>query len=262
MLDLSKILWTQQNDSVFSNGSNVDGAGNVTPDFSRLNTFRKTGGPQPVPFYPNVFGLTVYEGGRGSSNFNFTPRVTNLSSKEIPFQYIEGIPNWSKAANYQDVNDILGRYEGYSIYSNSSAQECQLTLHYHAERETGFGWSLENIEQIEKHLQSLVFPTTNIKYAPPPRMLLNIGYLWRNVPVIIRNVNIEFMGPFMADGLRAHQRKITLEMRTNYDLARSMSRDEITASIDTPRKRYEIFAARSNNGFGTTSSNLARTLSG
>lgn len=247
MLDLSKILWTQQNDSVFANTnpSIFDPTFGNTNSFSTINVFRKTGGPQPVPFYPNVFGLTVYESPRSVANFNFAPRVTNLTGKEIPFQYIDQVPNWSKAANYQDINDIMGRYEGYSIYSNSSAQECQLTLHYHAERENGFGWSLENIERIEKYLQSLVYPTTNKVFAAPPRMLLNIGYLWRNVPVIIRNVNIEFMGPYMADGLRAHQRKITLEMRTNYDLARSMSRDEITANVDTPRKRYEIFAARS-----------------
>ena len=57
--------------------------------------------------------------------------------------------------------------------------------------------------------------------------------------------------------------EITLELRTNYDLARSMSRDEIIANIDTPRKRYEVFAARSVNGTpGSVSSNLARTLSG
>jgi len=240
MLDLSRILWTQQFDSVLSN------AGNSNLDFTQINLSRRvTGGPQPVPFYPNVFGLSVYEGPKSSANFNLAPRQTNLNAKAIPFQYIDGIPNWSKSANYQDVNDIMGRYEGYSIYSNSSAQECQLTLHYHAEREVGFGWSLENIERIEKYIQSLVLPTTNKMYSPPPRMLLNIGYLWRSVPVIVRNVNIEYIGPFMADGLRAHQRKITLELRTNYDLSRSMSRDEILANTDVARNRYEIFAARS-----------------
>lgn len=239
MLDLSRILWTQQFDSVFANANR----GEV--NFSNLNAARRvTGGPQPVPFYPNVFGLTVYEGPKSATNFNLAPREANLTSKAIPFQYIDGVPNWSKAANYQDINDILGRYEGYSIYSNSSAQECQLTLHYHAERENGFGWSLENIERIEKYIQSLVLPTTNKKYAPPPRMLLNIGYLWRSVPVIVRNVTIEYQGPYMADGLRAHQRKITIELRTNYDLNRSMSRDEVLVNADNARKRYEIFAAR------------------
>ncbi len=252
MLDLSKILWVQQNDSVFSSAAS---------GFSNINASRRvTGGPQPVPFYANVFGLTVYENPRSSTNYNLAPRITNLTAKEIPFQYIDAVPNWSKAANYQDINDILGRFEGFSIYSNSSAQDCQLTLHYHAERETGFGWSLENIERIETLLKSLVLPTTNKQYAPPPRMLLNIGYLWRSVPVIIKNVNIEFVGPYMADGLRAHQRKITIEMRTNYDLSRSMSRDEVIANVDIARNRYELFAARQTN-IPTASGNRLSAIS-
>lgn len=247
MLDVSKILWAQQGDAVFSDSAlNAD----RTFDFSTVNNVRSTNsGPTPVPFYASVFGLTVYEGASSIANFNMTPRGQNLSEKEIPFQYIEGVPNWSKGANYQDTNDILGRYEGFAVYSNSNSQETTITLHYHAERETGYGWSLENIEKIEKYLQSLVYPTTNIKYAPPPRMLLNIGYLWRNVPVIIRNVNIEFIGPFMADGFRAHQRKITLELKTNYDLGRSMSRDEIISNA-SGTSRYEIFAARKINTRG------------
>lgn len=195
--------------------------------------FHKIG--KPVPKQPFMFGMVIFDWDE-----TFRKRLrkyTNLNDITIPFQYIEQIPTWSKAANYSDVSDIIGRFEPYNVYSGSAAQDFSLNLIYYAEAlkaESGVTtpWTLEYIEILIKRIQSLVFPAYDGQFTPPPKLLLNIGNHYRDIPFIIKNVAIDSLEPFhIKTGLTMH-RKITLECRVSYPMWQSFSSFEIWSAYD------------------------------
>lgn len=155
----------------------------------------------------------------------------SVAQAKIPFQYIERVPVWQKAANWTDVSGIVGRFEQLSVYSNSSAQDFAMELIYHAEASedarltrsnTRSIWTLEYIETLTRRLKSTVFPQYDGRYNPPKKFKLYIGKIYPGVPVIIKNVSVEDTGPTDRH-FWSHTRKITLEFRTAYPLWQSIS---------------------------------------
>lgn len=143
----------------------------------------------------------------------------------IPFQYIEKIPDFSKGANYEEVGDIIGRFEQLTQYSNSSAHSFSLELIYHAEcsneseedsSRSGNEWSIQFIDRIESQLKSLVLPQYDGYFSPPCKILLNIGNIYVDYPLIVKNVNVSYEPPFDVITMKSHIRKITLEVQTSY----------------------------------------------
>jgi len=128
----------------------------------------------------------------------------------IPFQYIEQVPVWNKGANWNEMSDIMGNFESQSIYANSGAQDLSLSLVYHAESSQGsalevsntnfsdlkYDWNLPNIDRFILQLKSLVFPQYDGKFSPPVKMLLNIGSIYIDVPVVIKNITVEETAPY------------------------------------------------------------------
>lgn len=205
------------------------------------------GGPDSVKPSAAIYGLKKSEltlTGKTTKSRGIRNREPALTSGQIgttkdgdiPFQYIEQIPTWSKAANYTEISDIAGRYESLSVYSNSQAQDLSLTLIYHVETETGT-WSMSFIEQLKNRLRACVFPEYgdspgNKRYGAPPILLLNIGSIYTNFPVIMRNISIdESTGPFDPnDGLKPHIKKITLELKSTFPIYQKISHNDVWRS--------------------------------
>jgi len=206
--------------------------------------YHKTGNPIPVNAF--MFGMVILD---WDGQFKRRIRKYGLTDIKIPFQYIENIPIWSKANNYNEVSDVMGRFEPINVYTNSAAQDFTLTLIYNAEALTsGVGvytkWTLNYIEELIKRLQSLAFPEYDGQYTPPPKLLLNIGNIHRDTPIIIRNVTIESSEPFhIATGLPM-MRKVSLECRVSYPLWQGMSNSRIWSAYEGGTGRYgpDIFA--------------------
>lgn len=197
--------------------------------------------PPPNAF---LFGLVINDWDHTLRSRNILLRTEDL---EIPFQVIESIPNWDKSAAYDEMgNEILGRFEPYAVYSKSNAQEFTLTLYYCAYARDNINaqsfWTLENIEMLEKRLQSLVFPIYVNGYAPPPKCLLNIGNIFYDLPVIVKQVNIEYQPPYdYLTGLSMN-RKITLSLRVSYPAWQAISGDKIYMARSKKSAGNHIFA--------------------
>jgi hypothetical protein len=191
--------------------------------------FHKTG--QKMPMRPTLFGLTVIDW-----DGQFTKRIRKLGTSDltIPFQYLESIPAWSKAANFNDISDIIGRFEPLTIYTNSAAQELTLVLIYNAEllKGTKTDWSLENIEIFVKRLQSLVFPQYDNNFSDPVKLFLNIGNIYKDVPIRIKNVQVESEAPFHVTTGLPLTRKVTLECRVSYPLWQGLYQSQIWTAYE------------------------------
>ena len=192
---------------------------------------------RPIPANCEIWGLKILDWDDAFAN-----RIAEFTEPDlrIPFQYLEQIPNWDKSANYTDVNEIMGRFEGPTIYSNSNAQDIQLVLTYYAESlKNDIGvktpWTLENIEGITKKLQSLVFPQYDGRYGPPNKVLLNIGNIWRNVPLIVKQVSVEHQAPYHVYTGLPLMRKITVTCKTSYPLWQGIGSMSVYTAWDGAR---------------------------
>lgn len=187
-----------------------------------------------VPKNARMFGLVIidWDGSLRKRNVNI-----QTSDLEIPFQYLGsgsdmGIPTWTKTANYQDVgSEIIGRYENIPVYSNSSGQTLQLELVYHAEallnENAKTYWTMENIEKLQKRIQSLVYPTYSNGYSPPSKVMLNIGNIWRKFPVVITSVSVKNSPPYHNETGLSMLRTITLECKSAYPMWQAVSADKV-----------------------------------
>lgn len=211
-----------------------------------------------VPMDAKQFGLVLQEDiGRrrfptrrsgsffsGSSSDEYYYNLSQLSETEIPFQYIEQIPFDAKNANYNDVGEIMGRFESIGVYSNSNAQDISLTAIYYAEGTTKDSshttpWTIESIELLKKRLKSLTYPNyENDEYRPPAKVLLNIFNIFIKVPVTVRSVSIdESVGPYTQEGV-SMTKKISLELKTSYPLWQSIS----SHAVKSEEAGNEVFA--------------------
>jgi len=171
----------------------------------------------------------------------------------IPFQYIEQIPVWNKSAQWNDLGDIMGRFESQSIYGNSQAQDLTVSLTYLAENGKNSGltseigyikdttWTLNAIERFSLQIKSLVFPQYDGKFAPPVKVLLNIGNIFVDFPVVIKNVTVEETNPFEITTMRAMMKKITIEMKSSYPAWQAISATQVwTADTGAVFGRQEL----------------------
>lgn len=209
------------------------------------------------PVNASLMGLTIIDVDR-----TLRRRAPRLKTSDlyIPFQYIEKVPVWSKAANYSEYSDIIGRFEPIQEYANSGVQEVPLDLIYHAEARYNYGanthWTLENIEKYEKRLKSIVFPMYTKGYNSPSKVLLNIANIWVNVPVVIKNVEIDPFEPYdIVTGLSI-TRKIKLTTAVSYPMWQSLSMEQIYIE----KTGNEVFAYKqmSTNQLAKTTSDMNR----
>lgn len=183
---------------------------------------------QEVPANAFMFGLVINDWDR-----SLRSRNVNISTFDllIPFQHINKIPDWKKSAEYQDVNEIMGRFEPIPVYARSGPQQFQIELIYQAEARTDLElktfWSLERIEKIDKKLKSLVYPLYNQGFGAPPKCLLNIGNLYRQMPVIVKDVQVSHEPPYDVFTGLPITRKITLELQSSYPMWQAISGDQV-----------------------------------
>ncbi len=203
---------------------------------------------QSIPANCEIWGLKILDWDN-----NFAERMERFTEADlkIPFQYLEQIPEWDKSATYNDQGDIMGRFEPPSIYSNSVPQEISFVMKYHAEALKNEGskthWTLENIEQYVKRMQSLVFPQYDGRYSPPTKVLFNIGNIYRNVPLVIKNVQVTYNAPFEITTGLSRQVNISVQGKVDYPMYQGIGQMAVYTAWDGNRTmgdKYgsEIFA--------------------
>lgn len=179
---------------------------------------------QTVPAIAPIFGLTI-QNRRLQRVF-----YKGLRGNYIPFQYIEQIPPRAKAANYDDV-EIHSRFESIPIYKSSANNEFQFILKYYAEGSEKLGhqtfWSVEQIERILKKLEALVYPAYDDKFSPPDKALLNIGSIYVDVPVVIKNVSLNYRPPYDIESMQSRFIEATVDCKTAYPTYQAIGSNQI-----------------------------------
>lgn len=210
---------------------------NNSPDYNSYYSTGKTVVPNA-----NVLGLIMHDRFQDLTLGGRDPN-TELDDLKIPFQYIEKVPDWKKQANYNEEAEIMGRYEGIQIYKNSQSQAIPLVLFFNAEsvdnstNEAKSAWTLEYIEILIRRLKSLVYPSYDSQYAPPPTCELNIGSQWNRVPVKVIDVNVEQLPPYIG-ALRGVNKKVTLDLKTSFPLWQVVG----ARQVNIIEKDNEVFA--------------------
>jgi hypothetical protein len=191
--------------------------------------FHKTG----TSIKPNafIFGFLVNDWDKSYQSRDTKIKTGDL---QIPFQYIDKIPDWKKSATYSEFSEVIGRFESINVYANSAAQDFQLVLWYQAESRltstSNTYWSMERVEQIVKRFQAMVYPVYTKGFAPPPKLLFNIGNIFRSVPVIVKDVLVENQPPYDVITGLPFVRKITLELKTSYPMWQAISSEKVFMS--------------------------------
>lgn len=177
--------------------------------------------------------------------------LNNRKSLGIPFQYIDKIPNWAKNSNWQGSDDIMGRFEGQVQYGNSSSHdftieltydaECSGDLYYDFDAMNQTKWSMQFLDRIENQLKSLAFPQYDGYYSPPVKVLLNIGSVYIDYPIVIKSVDVEYQAPFEIITMRSMRRKITLGCVSSYPSWQAISATQVwTANTGAVFARQEF----------------------
>jgi len=186
-------------------------------------------GGTSVPANARVFGLVIED--RELKRF-IDPR--GIRAHHIPFQYIENIPTKSKAASYDSV-EITGRFESLMLFRSGENINCSLTLMYHAEGTDSnpnhvTPWTIEQLERLTRRLESLVYPAYDNKFGPPNTCKLNIGSLFVDFPVRIRNVSLSHRPPFKIETLQSFRQDIVLDLISAYPMNQAISAEAIERS--------------------------------
>lgn len=191
-----------------------------------------------APMDANKFGLRIID----TSASGLRQSKKKYKDFYIPFQNVEEFPSWQKAANWGSVGDMMGRFEDISIYGNSGAQESSITISYLAESEksydNGSPWSLETVNKITKRIQSLVYPQGDQFFSPPFKAVLNIGKMYMDFPVIIKNITMPMEAPFYWKTAETLYRKITIELRSSYPLWQTITAESVYNSKDGSSKCF------------------------
>jgi len=180
-----------------------------------------------APMDANKFGLKIID----TTSTGLRSSKKKYKDFYIPFQYVEEFPSWQKGANWNSINDTIGRFEDISTYANSSAQESSITISYYAESEkssdSGSKWSLEMVNIITKRIQSLVYPQGDQYFSPPFKALLNIGKMYIDYPVVVRNITMPMEAPFYWKTAETIYRKITIELRSSYPMWQTITAESV-----------------------------------
>lgn len=185
-----------------------------------------------VPAIAQLFGFVIqnrrmqrifYKGMRGS---------------HIPFQYIDQVPEKTKSANYDEI-EVHSRFESQQIYKSSTNIDLSLTLKYYAEGSEKLGhftfWTVEQIERIVKKIDALTYPKYDGKFSPPDKVLLNIGGLFIDTPVIIKSTSMNFRPPYDIETLQSRFIEIKIDCRTAYPSYQAIGANQIY-SVATDRR--------------------------
>lgn len=183
------------------------------------------------------FGLKILD-----VNESIKKRFTHISFEDLffPFQYIEEVPEWKKSANWNESEQVIGRYEPTYIYANSGGQDISLNLKYNAETyDEPNTWSLKYIESLITRYKALTFPLNDGFFGPPPKLLLNIGANFYNVPVLVTDVSDKPMGNFDVRTALGKTREIQLQLKVSYPLRQSIGFGQV---MNTTQHKGKIFA--------------------
>ncbi len=209
---------------------------------SDYNSFYSSG--KSVIPNANVLGLVIHDRFSDSSIGGRDPAV-ELEDLKIPFQYIEKIPDWKKTANYEEIGDIMGRYEGLQVYKNSSSQSVALEIRYNAEsirQDADTYWTLENIEILIRKLKALSYPSYDGRFSPPPICELNIGAIYNRFPVKVLDVSVSEEPPYIG-AFRGVNKKVTLELKSSYPIWQVVG----ARQVNIYEKNNEVFAIQDFN---------------
>lgn len=218
-----------------------------------------------APANANKFGLIVLDTynlfrknnltkiiAQGSANGKSIGRNPNAIIEElkIPFQFLEKIPDFMKTANYQETSDVIGRFEGIDVYSNSASQDINLELTYASEGTLALQstdssvqnttWTIEYIDILLGRLKSFVYPTYNQRFYPPMRALLNVGQNWKNVPVLVKSVKVEAMHPIDVFTGKPRNHKVFLDLKVSYPMWQTMDAGDIYTGVNNDQQ--SVFA--------------------
>ncbi len=160
--------------------------------------------------------------------------ITGLRENLIPFQLIgDEIPNKTKSANYEDT-PIATRFEPLKSYSGSNSQDISLKLIYVALGSSKLGhrtfWTIENIEELVRKLESLVYPTYSVKFEAPKTVLLNMGSIFIDVPLKIKSISIANKAPFELSDITARTKEISIEAVVSYPIYQAIEAKDIMFS--------------------------------
>lgn len=212
---------------------------------------RTAAGGMSVPAIAGVFGFTIMNRRLQRKYFK------GLRGTHVPFQYIEQVPTRSKSANYEEL-EFLGRFESMPVYKNSSNEEYQLQLKYYAEGseelEHNTFWTVEQIERIVYKLQALVAPKYDGAFSPPDKVLLNIGSIFVDVPVVVKQVQLNFKPPYDTKSMQSRFIEATVDVRTAYPLYQAIGANQMYAAATdrvAARDGNKLFAYKK---FNTVSS--------
>lgn len=200
---------------------------------------------KPTPFEARRFGLTINDWDGKLEN-----RVIGMETKDLylPFQYVDQVPNFEKASAWNASETPAGRFEPMQVYSNGDEQVLPLALVYHAETYDEDGtWSLKYVESVVGRLKSLAYPMQDGEFSAPPKCLLNIGSIYVDVPVVVKNVSIEAGAPYDYRTGLSMLRKVVLQCTVSYPAWQSIGMTQAFASSDAPGK---VFAYKRLTGTG------------
>lgn len=182
---------------------------------------------EDFPYNASQLGLTIIDRTLTSK------RNSELGIREnlIPFQFIgDEIPPDSKGAQW-DESTITGRFEPLKHYSFSNSQEISLKLVYIAlgtkKNAHRTFWTIENIEILTRKLKSLVYPNYSPSFESPKTVLLNIGSIFIDIPLKIKNITILNKAPFELSDLTARTREISIEASVSYPIYQSIVAKDI-----------------------------------
>lgn len=188
-----------------------------------------------VPSTPQTFGMTMIDWD------GFYRKLLDATEEDmnLPFQFLENVPVWSKSAKYTDVSDIMGRFEDIQIYNGASSQDITINLKYAADslynEDYSSPWSLESVKGYIKKIQSTILPVYDERFMPPPTWKLNIGSFYQEVPINIRDVAITPAAPFYIKTGDPMFYEVTLTCKTNYPMWQTQSFGQVFST-----KAYEV----------------------
>lgn len=182
---------------------------------------------EDFPYNASLLGFTIQDRNLA------TKRNSELGIREnlIPFQFLgDELPPDSKSATW-DETSIPGRFEPIKHYSQSNSTEISLKLIYVAlgtkKRNHKTFWTIENIEILTQKLKSLVFPNYNPKYESPKTVLLNMGSIFIDLPLKIKNITILHKAPHEISDLTGRIKEISVEATVSYPIYQSITAKSI-----------------------------------
>lgn len=191
----------------------------------------------------SVFGFKIIE---NVTNKNRNVKV-NIKDLIIPFQYLEEMPIFVKSANWNDISDIMGRFENIPVYSNTSSHEFTLNLTYYvqssgeqlyykdtARNQVEFtNWTKKDVKKYISRLRALVYPQLDGNFSPPPKVLLNIGSVFIDYPCIVKAVTVQNLAPFDIRTGEALYHKVVIELKSAYPAWQSINFSQVYKAYDT-----------------------------